>query len=82
MDDPNKKAKEAFQRLLESGELSSSAYLPSRLQLQRVVWDLQKENKELRGQIERLEERITTTTKDNSKCCNAGRCDDCKPLEG
>jgi cell division protein FtsB len=67
MDDPNKSAKEAFQKMLEDGQLSSSAYLPSRLQLQRAVWQLQKENNELRKQIEGLETRIKEASNEDTK---------------
>lgn len=67
MDDPNKSAKEAFQKMLEDGQLSSSAYLPSRLQLQRAVWQLQKENNELRKKIEGLETRITEAGNTDTK---------------
>ena len=81
MDDPNKSAKEAFKKMLDSGQLSSSEYLPSKLQLQRSVWSLEKENKELRKEIDELKRQDKTRTKDNSKCCNAGRCDDCNTME-
>jgi hypothetical protein len=81
MDDPNKSAKEAFQRMLESGQLSSSAYLPSRLQLQRAVWQLQKENNELKRKIDELERPNKTRTKNNPKGGNAGRSDDCNHVE-
>jgi hypothetical protein len=81
MDDPNKSAKEAFQKMLECGQLSSSAYLPSRLQLQRAVWQLQKENTELKRKIDELERTNKTRIKNNSKDSNAGRLDDFNHVE-
>jgi len=67
MEDPNKSAKEAFQKMLENGQVSASAYTPSSLHLQRIVLRLQKENNELRKQIEELETRIKETNSTDTK---------------
>ena len=81
MDDPNKSAKEAFQKMLDNGQLNSSAYLPSRVQLQRAVWNLQKENNELKRKIDELERPNKTGVENNSKSGDAGRGDDCNNVE-
>lgn len=78
-DDPNKQAKEAFKRLLDSGELNTAQNMPSKLAMQLVIWKLEQENRELRNELERQNK---TRAENSSRCGDDGRGDDNNFVEG